>query len=253
MNPLRVSKTFEKVASAETVEIENLLKLSDFITKNSWCPAIFKGSETHKLVHRSKSNFISTDLLVLDIDDGHTLKQAEETFEGFAYIIATTKSHQKLKNNLIVDRFRVVLLLDRTCTLESEYNATWKDAYELWTFIDKSCKDSSRFYFACDSVYKISEGVSFPVAAETKKVIISKTFSRDANIIPAIVTFLQLFGVQKGGRNVTIFKAACEITRCGYSVDEIYDFLRHTTDLDELEFVNCINSAYKCAINEVSK
>lgn len=60
--------------------------------------------------YRKKDNFISgQNLIAFDIDEGITLEEAKDLLEQYQYIIYTTKSHQKEKNGIIVDRFRILL------------------------------------------------------------------------------------------------------------------------------------------------
>lgn len=51
-------------------------------------------------------------LLILDIDDGLTIKEAKNIFSKYKYLIATTKSHQKDKKGKVCDRFRIILESD---------------------------------------------------------------------------------------------------------------------------------------------
>jgi hypothetical protein len=48
-------------------------------------------------------------MIILDIDDGMTISEAQSMFSRYMYLIATTKSHQKEKKGIICDRFRILL------------------------------------------------------------------------------------------------------------------------------------------------
>ena len=99
----------------QTAIVNDLATLADLIIQGTpWSPAIFKDGM------RSNENFQSTNLLVLDIDDGWPLATAIETFSDYAHIIATTKSHGIEKKGKVADRYRVVLLLDRHVTTDRE-------------------------------------------------------------------------------------------------------------------------------------
>ena len=91
--------------------------------------------------------------IMLDFDDGLTIEEAKELFKDYMHIIATTKSHQKEKNNHVCDRFRLIL------PLEKPLNTTIDEYKETMAFIilkygnDKACKDIARFYYG----FKYSE------------------------------------------------------------------------------------------------
>jgi len=62
------------------------------------------GAKTVKNCNRENQ-----DMIVLDIDDGVTIHEFQSMFKHLKYILATTKSHQKLKHGKILDRFRVII------------------------------------------------------------------------------------------------------------------------------------------------
>lgn len=99
--------------------------------------------------YRKADNYLNySDLIILDIDDGCTIKEAKSIFAPFDYILATTKSHQKDKNGIICDRFRIILKTDTPITLnKNEYTLMMTEVHEEFNFVDKSCKDASRFYY----------------------------------------------------------------------------------------------------------
>ena len=49
------------------------------------------------------------DMLVFDIDDSMSIAQAQRVFSKYKYLIGTTKSHQKLKKDVICDRYRLCI------------------------------------------------------------------------------------------------------------------------------------------------
>lgn len=104
---------------------------------------------TFKDDYRNADNYLNySDMIILDIDDGKSIDEARNIFEPFDYIIATTKSHQKEKNGKICDRFRVLLPTEKPITLNKiEYSKMMEEVYKDFPFVDKVCKDSSRFYF----------------------------------------------------------------------------------------------------------
>lgn len=119
------------------VEVNNEEELLEVITNFAWSPAVFKE-------YRRASDFISTDFMVLDIDNEITIEKAEKRcyiLGVFAIIAATpnfTKEHHK---------FRVVFPLLKTIKSKKVFEATWKKLSETFPELDEQCSDSCRFYF----------------------------------------------------------------------------------------------------------
>ncbi len=59
--------------------------------------------------HRSNDNAEGFgNLLIYDIDDGLSMKEAKEILDGFQVLMVTTKSHQIEKNGIVCDRYRLI-------------------------------------------------------------------------------------------------------------------------------------------------
>ncbi|MBU1668509.1 hypothetical protein KKC13_08800 [bacterium] len=87
-------------------------------------------------------------MIILDFDDGMSLDEAKYIFKQYTNIIATTKSHQKEKNGIVCDRFRVVFPL-----IKPLVNVTI-DEYKMMIKMlinrhgaDRYCSDISRFFY----------------------------------------------------------------------------------------------------------
>ena len=120
--------------------LESVDDIIDVITKRHWSPFIFKEGT------RGINNFISTDFMVLDIDDGMTIDEAIEVCSNMNIlsIIAPSTSHTKE-----LHRFRVVFPLSRAITNIEDYSATWNKISEVFPQIDPVCKDVARWYIKC--------------------------------------------------------------------------------------------------------
>lgn len=219
-------------------------KLLDVITTQTWSPSLFNGT-------RNNANFISTEFLTLDIDDGMPLSKALEIYSGFKHVIATSKSHQKEKitESGIVkppcDRFRVILFLDSACTSVDSYRATWQTAFELWPFIDAGAKDAARFFYPSPGLVSTNEvGSLFPTAA-AKPRITRPMAAKKREFIPACMLNIKMFGIPHGSRNSTVFKASCECARALWEFDDIYNYLVDCTDLPDDELKTAINQGIK--------
>ena len=71
--------------------------------------------------YRKGENYKSgEDCIVFDIDDGMSLHQAKQIFSDYMGLIVTTKSHQKDKNGIVCDRFRVILPYKNKMNLDAD-------------------------------------------------------------------------------------------------------------------------------------
>lgn len=145
-----------------TVYVGNEEELLDYITSFAWSPAIFKE-------FRRKSDFISTDFMVLDIDNEITIEEAEKRcydLNVFAVIAATpnfTPEHHK---------FRVVFPLLKPIRDKHTFEATWNKLAETFPELDEQCSDSCRFYFGStleDGCFVHGNKLLEPVNASKKR------------------------------------------------------------------------------------
>lgn len=112
-------------------------KIMDLVkSKFNYSAGLFKDG------YRNKENYLSyADLVILDIDDGLTIKDCKMMFEAFTYIIATTKSHQKEKNGKICDRYRLILPTETPITLnKDDFSKMMEEVYKDFPFVSKSNK-----------------------------------------------------------------------------------------------------------------
>lgn len=133
------SKYTWKKADMQIVEIKNEDEMAQYILNNAWSPSLFNGD-------RTIANFVSTDFIALDVDDGMTVQEAEAEIKSknlTAFIFVST-SHTKEHH-----KFRVIFPLVYSINNVDDYKHTWKKLFEIFPKSDKICKDPSRFYFAC--------------------------------------------------------------------------------------------------------
>lgn len=216
--------------------------LISFICSHNWSPSTFKNN------YRKKDNFECTQLIVLDVDDGPNIDEAFKLFCDYKNIIAPTKSHQIEKNGIICDRYRVILFLESGIRDNNTFSATWQSLYNNFPFIDKACKDSSRFFYKSQYVYKANiEGKLISVTeAPIKKY--DNTVHNFKGYYPPSYLYAKNWGIPQGRRNDTIFRISCELFRCGYSVDEVFDLINTITDLPEQEVNITVRSASRAIL-----
>jgi len=144
-----ITKDFKKI-QVPFKKILDLVK-SDF----NYSAGIFNNG------HRKQENYANySDMIILDIDDGMTIREASELMKPFTHIIATTKSHLRDKNGLTCERFRILLPTETPVNLNSEeYKVLMMGVLKRFSFCDQVCKDSSRFYYpAKDSIVTYWQG-----------------------------------------------------------------------------------------------
>ena len=101
---------------------------------------------------RKAANFLGfTDILIFDFDEGWT-KEKDDFFNNFIGYKVPTKSHMKEKNSLICERYRIILLLDKSINLNyREYKRLYKHIIkDLKLESDTSCVDACRFYYSSE-------------------------------------------------------------------------------------------------------
>lgn len=217
---ISVGKTGDNVNFRAT-EVSSIQELAKLITTGPYCLGTYRDN------YRNKSNFIQCQAIALDFDEGLTIDAAVEEFKDYRHIIAPSRSHQKEKNGLVCDRFRVILFTAQPITDEATYYATWFDVAEAWPQLDPMCKDPSRMWYASTSIYhtNIEGGFVKPVAPPPKPepadtVDLSTLLPGDRGKLSRSTQDFLENGIDQGGRNHSTFKAAKEFQQNLYTYDE---------------------------------
>ena len=119
------------------LEIDKALKMN-----GRYSPFIFKND------YRKSDNCISnvSNCIVLDFDENFTREQFKQT-ANFAYAIGTTKSHNKEKNGIVCERFRVIIPTETAIYLKSEeFQDLMLAVFRIYPHADTACKDTARAY-----------------------------------------------------------------------------------------------------------
>ena len=198
-------------------------------------------------------------LIILDIDEGMSIDEAKKLFSDMTYLIATTKSHQKEKNGLICDRFRIILPCLNTFHLDSEtYKITYQNILDvLGLKADKSCKNVSRWYYGNpEGEYWYNEGELFDIRMfipdsienQISKKNIANSYKEIENLEYRLNQTYKWFLSQTavGNRNNMIFRFGCMLKDKLNITDwesHIYKFNNMLTEpLVESEIINLIKS-----------
>lgn len=162
----------------ETVTFETHEELIKLVTNNAWSPFIFSGP-------RHADNFVSTDLLVYDIDEGLTIDEAETIVKkkGFACLVLPSPSHTESCH-----RFRIIIPLAYTITSVDTFENTWKIGAEIFgNTVDNQCRDVARYFFGStqeDGFWEVGE-LYEPVVPVIKEQTVGHSSKFDnANLLP---------------------------------------------------------------------
>lgn len=101
--------------------------------------------------YRNSQGFESASGIVVDIDSGLTMDAATEKLNtlGLNYIIITSKSHQKQKNDKpAIDRFHILIPFNKDTHSIGKYRGAFAYMNQIFPAMDRSTKDLARFFFA---------------------------------------------------------------------------------------------------------
>lgn len=214
----------------EEVEYSDVATLAAIASTETWAPGTFEENK------RTIKTFKQIELLVLDIDGDCTLEVAKEKFNGFQHIIATSRNHQKEKQGITCDRFRVILWLSDILTTDRDFKATWDRAKRLWPFIDSACKDSSRFFYASPGIVSVAAtGRRFDVSLAMDTIDASRELDRDlsprdqaasikGDLWKSTYKFLAE-GAGPGTRHTSLVSAVGNMREQGYTQPEVIERL----------------------------
>lgn len=204
----------------KTADVVDMKRIAKCMTKYVWSPCIWKDGR------RSQQNFIAARFCVLDFDDGEmTLAEAKNIFCDCVHIIGTTKSHQKVKNNIVCDRFRVLFVFAHP--IEDLRLYRWNMHKYMRNYpCDKSCKDGARFFYPCQEIVSISsEGykqdifLNVPDTFEKPKIIPSCMISSKTIPNRIINEFNRKYTMNN--RHSAIYRFACLLSPYDFTPSEI--------------------------------
>jgi hypothetical protein len=207
------------------VETDDIAKIATHIQYYNYSLSVFKNHD------RKNVNFVSADAIALDFDGGLSLNQAKMRFRNKRHIIAPSRNHQKEKNGVITDRFRVILFLEKRITNYEDYKATVENLLNDNPEADKACKDAARFFFPSISIQSMqNEGQLLPVIKAPEKMeTLDKVdnFSEEkGKLLHKTLQFLA-FGAETN-RNPTLYAAAKDMQGQGYSIKETIAIISKT-------------------------
>lgn len=234
-----------KVADTDDVQ-----RIARCIQRCVWSPSIFKDGR------RIETHFLKSDWIALDFDSPEmSLEQAVKSFCDAVHIIGTTKSHQKVKNNLVCDRFRVLLKMTSTVSNLADYRHTVATVVNRYP-CDPNPKDGARFFWPCQDIVSVSgEGftedplIAPPSLEESKCFNDCYRFQR-FGVMPSWLADFLAHGklVRSAGRNSSVYAAAIALSQLGIPQAEAVRLISASPfdrkDFSDQELRRTITSGY---------
>lgn len=202
-----------------TMPWSSITKIAHTISTYAWSPCIYKEG------HRHTRNFIKAQWLALDFDSGEmTLADACNTFCDMIHVIGTTRSHQKEKNGITCDRFRVLLKWTAPITCAKTYQYNMGKIIKSYDS-DPSGSDAARHFFACKEIVSVSDDGYTQDVEELDLSYQDFLKKKDAN--KRRCGILSSYALRKLSstwppftKNTTCFALGCELARCGSSYED---------------------------------
>lgn len=230
------------LTSAHPTKFDGLDHLARLVTEYDWSHSIFREN------YRNASNFTQANLIALDIDEGCSIDEAQNLFKDLKHIIVTSRNHQKPKDNKpACDRFRVILPLETPIVDASIYLATWNDLFKKYPFIDRSCKDTSRFWYKGNEIISINHrgAYIFPKIPSSSTIAVSyPLINKKVIIARSTLNMIEGTPPQPGTRNTSLFKAALDCRQQGYSYEDTLRMLSGKSTLSPEEEERTIKSGW---------
>ena len=217
-------------------------QIKDVMTRTSWSGIVWKDGYPKEI------NFISAEIAVFDFDNGESLEKALSIFSSFAHIIGTTKSHQKEKNKIVCDRFRVAIPFESIITDVKKYRWTMRQLTAKYGS-DGACIDGARTFLPCKEIVSIKDmGDKLPVFNPPvyKKPAFDEKRYKELPLSNFVCSIMR-FGSPPGERNKNCFRACLELARKGYNEQVIesivFKAIPSTPDFTGAEKKRVIRSA----------
>lgn len=225
-------------------EMPHFSSLAEIICAYHWSQIVWRDGR------RLRDNFVSSDLLVLDFDDGKLPLEVlykRLVTEKRAFILGTTKSHTADHN-----RFRLILKVDKSINDLRTYEYNARKYAKLFGSDPLAC-DGARKWAPCREIYSQQDGGAVTIVNPgPRKKYRSAAYIRTDKVIPLWVHQELKNGVPEGRRNHSCFKIAARLSTCGFCEDEIMDLIsKSSIDLSERELRSVVRSGVRRAKRDV--
>lgn len=211
-------------AGFKTVDTNDPERIARGVSKFAWAPGVFRDG------YRSKENFLYADWIGLDFEDEEfSLADAENTFSDMVHVIGTSRNHRVEKGGVTLDRFRVLLLLERRTEDPREFEATMRHLRVKYP-IDKKCVDAARHFFACREIISVQidgyrQELIPPKRTDEQMLAARRAAYTRTGAIPPWTRHKLTTVIPVGERNDTLYRAAKDLMRAGFSPSKTFGLI----------------------------
>lgn len=146
--------TSGQVGNQKTTVYSNQIKVTDEYTLNQ-AVQFDHVAASYQNNTRSTTNFLQSDVVVMDIDNDHTenpdewvtAEMLEELFDDYQFALATSRNHMLIKGTKAPrPKFHIYFPIE-SITNAQAYVALKEELVNRYGFFDDNAKDAARFFF----------------------------------------------------------------------------------------------------------
>jgi len=220
LNEMIVSYAHNNLANGFQSDVAPFDKLHLLTQKQDyhWCSHYFEDG------HRKEEKVIpGFNMLVLDIDDGTPLNVAKQLLADYKALYYTTTNHQKEKNGITCDRYRIIMPINYELKLDSkDFKEFMKNVFAWLPFeTDEATAQRSRKWVSTPGHYEYTDGEILDVLPFIPKTSKNQKF-KESQLDQAGLDNLErwmLNNVGDGNRNNMLLRYSMVLVDAG--LDEI--------------------------------
>lgn len=208
---------------SEKVTIRSKEDLKEAIKKDHVCAK-------YKRSYRSKSNFISSNVIAMDVDNEDDDErewlypyELANIYPGLCYYVVYSRNNNKQKGNKSPrPRFHVFFPIDEI-TNEQEYSEIKQYIAGMMPYVDDNAIDSARFFFGSDSIVEYYDGNKDVLEALDESMANMEDTFKSMDQLDDFEKFdKETLVIKQGSRNSTMSHIAGRIIKRLGSTDEAY-------------------------------
>ena len=243
---------------------QNIAQVTDYISLKSAVSCDYVAAK-YKEDKRSISNFLKSDVIIMDCDNSHSdncadwvvLNDIEKTFRNVTFAVHYSRNHMKMKDGKSArPKFHVFFPIDIITNAET-YKSMKEQVAEIFPYFDKKALDAGRFFFGTENpeveIFNYSKNLSqflneynLMSCHETEKVATTEPRTEKIEIAENTKTNI----IPDGQRNSTMLKFAEKILKLKGNTDETYKlFLEHSKNCSPLLDDDELQRIWSSAVN----
>jgi len=252
----------------KTTEYDSIHELAEYASRYAWSPIIWTNGT------RVSGSFRFSKTFALDFDNGIlTIVDAVARLRrlGVAYLVGTTKSHQRPKKTKAgkiappCDRFRLVVPWAEAVTDPWQYRYNMLSAMRQLP-ADDSCKDTARFFWPCVEVVACEDGEAMrpmPLPADFHEQRAKQNARREDSIrghlmagtMPLALRHALEHGVGEGGRHKMVYRIGATLALLSYPKEKIVDLCMSgpLADIGFADVVRAVENGMERALRDAGE